>query len=1310
MKDSVRASVSAYAWAFAALATAVLLRWLLDPILRDTQPLTIVFAAVGIAVWIGGYRPAILVALLGYAISACLFLAPRGRLDLDSPATQVGLLLYLLTVAIIIAFGEALRRSRQRCLKEEAAARQHAERLRTTLTSIRDGVIATDALGRITHLNPVAERLLGCSLEDAHGRSLAELFPDTGTTWQAALELAVATRRPDEFEHYDAGAVRWYGIKSYPAADGGLTFFVRDSSAQKQAEQRLLESDARYRAIGESIDYGVWVCDADGRHTYASPSFLQLLGLTQQQFADSGWGAVLHPDDAEATVAAWQDCVRTRGQWDRVLRFGAVDGQWRHVLARGVPLRDLHGQFLGWAGIHLDISRMRDAEQEIVRLAATSERQRRLYETVLSNTPDLAYVFDLEHRFTYANHALLTMWGRSWEDAIGKTCLELGYEPWHAAMHDREIEQVIATRQSIRGEVAFTGTHGRREYDYIFVPVVGADGAVEAVAGTTRDVTERKETERRLRESEERSAFVRKSSGVGFWYCDLPFDVLQWDALVKAHFHLAPNACVTIDTFYARLHPDDREPTRQAIALSIADRTPYDVNYRTVHPDHGTVTWVRAIGRTFYAADGTPIRFDGVTLDISEQKRAEERQTFLIRLADTLRPLNDPVEVQAEASRVLGEYLGANRVVYFEIRGDAYVVERDYTLGVQALAGRYPVATFGPALLTELLEGRTVVESDATTAPERPADAQAAFAAIEVRAHVDVPLVKMGRFVAGMTVHVKDRREWTRQEVTLIEETAERTWDAVERVRAEAALRASEKARRLALDAAELGSFNIDPASDTLISDERFRMIFSGSTAALSYEQAFALLHPADRERIRAAVAATTRAGNPVPYTQEYRVVHPDGSIHWVFAQGRMNHDPEAPGRPRSFDGTVADISARKRIEDERERLIEQLRDADQRKDEFLATLAHELRNPLAPIRNGLHLMRLAGAEGAIEQARTMMERQMAVLVHLVDDLLDVSRVSRGKLELRRERIALRAVVEAAIETTRPVIEQSGHQLGVDLPEQPVLVDGDLTRLAQVVSNLLNNAAKYTHHGGEITLSVRLEGSIAVLAVTDNGIGIPAHMLERVFELFTQVDRALEKTTGGLGIGLSLVKGLVEMHGGTVTAFSAGEGRGSTFCVRLPLAAAVVLGPATRLDPLPDARMRRRILVCDDNVDSAQSLGLLLELLGNEVRIGHDGEQAVAMAEAFLPDLILLDIGMPRLNGYDACRDIRAQPWGAPMFVVAMTGWGQDEDRRRSQAAGFDLHLVKPVDPIALQRLLTSRRAARDRVPDAGMPPTAAHP
>ncbi len=322
-----------------------------------------------------------------------------------------------------------------------------------------------------------------------------------------------------------------------------------------------------------------------------------------------------------------------------------------------------------------------------------------------------------------------------------------------------------------------------------------------------------------------------------------------------------------------------------------------------------------------------------------------------------------------------------------------------------------------------------------------------------------------------------------------------------------------------------------------------------------------------------------------------------------------------------------------------------------------------------------------------------MMERQLTHLVRLVDDLLDMSRVTSGKLELRRECVELRTVIDAAVETSRPVIEQAAHHLTVALPDDPILVDGDATRLAQIVSNLLNNSAKYTHPGGNLRLTVRREEGMAVLAVADNGIGIPTNLLGKVFEMFSQVDRALEKTTGGLGIGLSLVKGLVQMHGGTIEARSEGEGQGSEFIVRLP----VVLSAARNVEsPIVAERVglsRRRILVADDNVDSAESLRQLLELFGHDVKTANDGLQAVEIAGTFRPDVIFLDIAMPKLNGYEACRRIRKQPWGEGAMVVAMTGWGQDEDQRRSQEAGFDLHFVKPVDPEALEKLLSSLKA-----------------
>jgi PAS domain S-box-containing protein len=368
----------------------------------------------------------------------------------------------------------------------------------------------------------------------------------------------------------------------------------------------------------------------------------------------------------------------------------------------------------------------------------------------------------------------------------------------------------------------------------------------------------------------------------------------------------------------------------------------------------------------------------------------------------------------------------------------------------------------------------------------------------------------------------------------------------------------------------------------------------------------------------------------------------------------------------------------------------EQLAEADRRKTEFLATLAHELRNPLAPISNGLHLLRLSNDESARERAREMMERQLTHLVHLVDDLLDIARISSNKVELRRERLELQAVLAGAVETSAPAITAAGHTLEVHMPGQPLVVWGDSTRIAQIVSNLLNNAAKYTPHGGHIELSACEEDGRAVVRVQDTGMGIPPEELPKVFEMFTQVGRHRSHAQGGLGIGLALVKRLVELHGGAVQAHSDGAGRGSTFAVLLPLTRAA--GPSPPDVPADKSALEPpssfRVLVVDDNVDAAESLATLLELEGHETRIAHDGEAAVRVAAEFLPRVIFLDIGMPGKDGYQVARELRSHAATRDATLVALTGWGAQEDRARSRNAGFDHHLTKPASLESVEALL----------------------
>lgn len=375
----------------------------------------------------------------------------------------------------------------------------------------------------------------------------------------------------------------------------------------------------------------------------------------------------------------------------------------------------------------------------------------------------------------------------------------------------------------------------------------------------------------------------------------------------------------------------------------------------------------------------------------------------------------------------------------------------------------------------------------------------------------------------------------------------------------------------------------------------------------------------------------------------------------------------------------------------ERLRLVRELRTADRKKDDFIALLAHELRNPLAPLRNGLQVMRLAGEDAAvIAQARAMMDRQLTHMVRLIDDLLDISRITLNKMELRRTRVRLTDVINAALETAREAIEASQHQLMLTLPEEPVLLDADLTRLAQVFSNLLTNSAKYTRPGGRIWVTAIVVDHDVIVTVADTGIGIPPEALPNIFDMFSQVDRSVERSTGGLGIGLALVKGLVSMHGGAVTAASDGQGRGTTFTVRLPM---LERFPEAAAEPVvevarPSSTRRRKILVVDDHRDSAESMEMMLDLLGNDVRLAHDGLEALELADRFRPDVILMDVGMPKMNGYEATRRIRQQSWGRGMIIVALTGWGQEADRSESHEAGCDRHLVKPIDPDDLKALL----------------------
>lgn len=488
----------------------------------------------------------------------------------------------------------------------------------------------------------------------------------------------------------------------------------------------------------------------------------------------------------------------------------------------------------------------------------------------------------------------------------------------------------------------------------------------------------------------------------------------------------------------------------------------------------------------------------------------------------------------------------------------------------------------------------------------------------------------------------------------------------------------------------------VESSDDAIVSkslDGIIRSWNSGAQRLFGYSpteaigNSITLIIPLDRLDEEREILARISKGERVEHFETVRVARDGRKIDISLTISPIR---DSSGRIVGASKVARDITDRRHAEAARV-------EADQRKDQFIALLAHELRNPLAPLRNGLQVIKLAGHDpNAVAQAGEMMDRQLEHMVRLIDDLLDISRITQNKMELRRAAVLLTDVISSAVETVRPAIEKAGHQFTVSLPKEEIVLDADLTRLAQVFGNLLTNSTKFTSSGGQIWLTAERQGNEAVVSVKDTGIGIPTESLPNIFDMFSQVGRSVDPSAGGLGIGLALVKALVEMHGGTVRAESEGPGKGTIFTVRIPaLATATDTPEASVGGGTPATGTRQRVLVADDSQDSAISMGMLLKLLGNDVRVAHDGAEAVAIAETFRPEVILMDLGMPELNGYEATQRIRQESWGKGIIIIALSGWGQDRDRVRSRDAGCDGHLVKPVTLPDLENLLKELKAAR---------------
>ncbi|MCC6991700.1 MAG: PAS domain-containing protein, partial [Acidobacteria bacterium] len=722
---------------------------------------------------------------------------------------------------------------------------------------------------------------------------------------------------------------------------------------------------------------------------------------------------------------------------------------------------------------------------------------------------------------------------------------------------------------------------------------------------------------------------------------------------------------------------------RRVLATGQGERAEVPVWHR------GVERWYDLSVQPHRDRSGAVIGITTAAVDITARKHVESDLAFVSALSDAFTPAASPDEVARIAATQIAEHFGLSRCLLVEIdaRAEVATVFHEYCrAGDHSLMGDFRIADFHtPAEQRDLERGIPVVIADVDAAP-RPSALASNFAALGVGAIANAPFLSDGRLRFVLSAIHRTPHAWREGKSRLLQEIAARTYLRLERARAEAALKAAHDTFYHLVAHSPFGIYVVDST---------FRLVQVSAGAQKVFAQVRPLLGRDFAEVLRilweepfasdaiAIFRRTLETGEPyhAPSMVERR-----NDIEAVEA---YDWKTERITLPDGRFGVVChfyDLSDRQRYE-------AALRAADREKDEFLAMLAHELRNPLAPIRTAAGVLRaLAPGDAAIARCRDTIERQAGLMARLLDDLLDVSRLSSGRLLLDRRPVGLADVMAAAVETSRPLIDGRRQQLTIT-GGAGLVVDGDAARLTQVFANLLNNAAKFSPAGSAIAVSVSADAGAAVVQVRDPGIGIAPEMLPRVFDLFVQAPDAAVHGAGGLGIGLSLARRLVDMHDGAISVHSPGAGLGSEFTVRLPLASASVAAARTR-EPAGDHFAGRRILVVDDNVDSADVTAMLLGAAGGDVRTAYDGEEAVAVAESFRPHVALLDLGLPGLDGLEVCRRIRATDWGAEVVAIAISGWARDEDREQTQAAGFDHHLMKPLEPAQLLEVI---RAAVNR-------------
>ncbi|MBK5967080.1 hypothetical protein CCR95_24175 [Thiocystis minor] len=1020
----------------------------------------------------------------------------------------------------------------------------------------------------------------------------------------------------------------------------------------------LVQDATDYAQILDASGIGLWEYDhLTGRGRVNAP-IATMLGYADPDSpaVPDDWFALVHPEDW-SQVRARMDAALLPGNplYEGSFRMRRGDGRWLRVQSRGRAIeRDATGRPLRTAGTLTDISEQDALEQDLAeceeRLQCTAEletsvRQRlesegRFRDAVAASNVGL-WDWNLQTDAMHFNAAFAAMLDadalelpRCWKDLLHADDRECAII---SALRDLrqsgQCEQECRFRFRTRGERWILCRGKVVEWD--------AAGAPLRAIGTITDIDDLKRAE----------ALNRKLA-----------------AIIEASSDLIATASPEGQIDYinpagrALLGIDPLEPLKR---VSIEDYHP-DWAYRRVKEEG--VPAALAHGR--WLGDTALLGRDGSEIPVSQlilaqpaliTGQVEYFSTICRDLSERIRADAALQQLQQEQELILDSVPAliwykdtANRI----LRVNA-AVARSLGLPKSRIEGRHSAEFYPDDAERYYRDDLIVIE---TGAP---------------RYGIDEP----NRLPSG------ERRWICTDKIPLTDATGQVTGilvmaiDNTARKATEDALHISQDDLRRAQAVGKIGSWRLDVRHDALTWSAETHRIFGMSPGVpLSYETFLSTVHPEDRDAVDQRWRTCLQGE---PYDIEHRVIV-DGQVKWLRQKAELEFDDR--GELLGGFGTTQDITESKLAE-------EALRESDRRKDEFIAILAHELRNPLAPIKNAVQIQRHAGLDDAtLVWSRDVIERQVDHLTQLVDDLLDISRISRGKIALQRESLVVADIVARAVESCRPLIDARRHALTLSLPSPSPRVDGDPVRLAQVLSNLLHNAAVYTEPGGRILLTVRQEGGEVVLSVKDTGIGIAPALLGQVFDLFVQADRLHQDAHGGLGIGLNLARQLVDLHGGTIAVESEGIGQGSEFSVRLPVGTAPVEAVARVTPPVAAVALpRHRVLIADDNADVLESLALLLDLMGQEVRTARNGLEAVEIAAEFQPELILLDLGMPELNGYDACRRLRAERSGrAGVMIVALSGWGQDRQKELTREAGFDRHLVKPIGLGELQGLLNA--------------------